>query len=1462
MSKAHTVELIFRAVDAASADVAKLRKELEELQKLQLKTRQSGRSLPSPQQAPNSTAKRELQELIRLSKELDLSFEEAQAAIQAIGLDAGRTRESITLLNQLQSVGADNTAIFQALQDELGVTETQFESLNQVLEELASLRLSKQTPAIPPPPIDEFERVVGFAQQLNVEFDEAKKIIDDIGIDPDTIVQAKVRFQQLKAVGIETDEAIERITQELGLTSAQLQKVVKIGTNDGGRLQKAFFGVGSAIQAVGQNFLGVQAAIQTAIGVGQQFYSLFIGSNERLNQELLKSQANLAATTKILVDGVEVTDPLQKVRATREQLNDALRQLEVEVVDLVGLTSSDIGGIFQTVLGNAGAISTQLQSATGEGQKFSNAIEAAIPLTKNFAAAAGVLLNGDVSMIPQEVRSILQGDVGPDSTIARALNLSGPEIKRLQAQGTLVDTLIQKLEPFAAANAEAARSVSGLSSNILDIFQIVNREVGKPLLEPIIGSLSVVEQTLRENKEALIEFFGSFGNVLAGVFESVKNAIAPVVERYLEIAKGAGPEIQAAFGQIGILLKSIVNLLGEVFQAYADFYEVDDAENLANSIGDVSEKLAKVIDLIDGKSIGKFFQISLLPIELLLKGMEAVDVAIQKSQELLGRAEGLVNRIPGVKLDLDGSDASVAAAAVGAGLDAVGESAQGAVGEIGLAAQGLQEIGNTQEALATQALGLRNRIFGPDNVGPQVQTIQELDSATKEYIGTLDQQLQRGEISKESVIAELEAIRDSTTQSIESRQAAAEQIEKIEKQFNQNELQGIKNQQSEVETLLAERRITEEEAARRSTELKRAELDEQIKDVEEQQARLREQGVSEDSAQFQELVQQRKELQLQLRQVDADAFNEQQKLRDQANKLELEAIKRNQQEIEVLVQQGELGIVEAAQRTTEARKKELDEQLKDVQEQKQALIKAGANQGSNEFKELIEQEKQLQLQRQELVIEGEKTIQEARLKELQFAQDKALDEVKAAETARLIELEQLLIAEPRQRQQIELEKLQLTRDRIEEELALEQERIAFLESQRDTGSVEDQLQREDEIRSAKQKTADLTLELIRNEGEQQENLREKLIRDLEKQQQAIDNATQAEKNRTDAAVQGLESESALLDALNRTYERQIGLLQEESNLRGAINGFYQSQKGLLAQINQELGKDKQAAKIREEAAEMAVVQLREQQRIEDIILEQQIRQNEILLEQEIIQNRINQARAAAEAKQAEADFQKAQIELQKVVADPNASQGDIEAASLSVDAAAIGVTAAREAIRGFQVEAGFLQDRRAMLDDQARSQRQAQDIQQRQTLNQTRFDAAMAQDTESERRSDLRSLRGSIQSDLGNERYTQPTFRAPRRVDEQRVQQEFDQIGATLGIQPATEIPTAMGGMESLATETAKQTGILTAINDGIAKLQGLVPELNVTFNNSYGAGQERQAANDAEQMIVQSVRELRAQIS
>lgn len=269
-------------------------------------------------------------------------------------------------------------------------------------------------------------------------------------------------------------------------------------------------------------FNNVIGAVQTLAAKGQQAYQLLIGQNEQLNQQLLQSQATLAATSRIIVDGVEQQGQAA-VRATGPLLKQALKDLERETLQLVGVTSQQVNQIFQVVLSNASQLA-------GQSTEFGSSIEAAVPLTKSLVAALGVL-NVPLEQANQELRSILQGQITSDSLLARQLNITNEQVRQWRAQGVLIDELNKRLEPFVLANAEAARSITGITSNLKDSFEVIFREAGQPLLDPVIDQLAILETFIKQNQQAITEFFQNGVKFAQDLIEN----LAPIIDVFVEV---------------------------------------------------------------------------------------------------------------------------------------------------------------------------------------------------------------------------------------------------------------------------------------------------------------------------------------------------------------------------------------------------------------------------------------------------------------------------------------------------------------------------------------------------------------------------------------------------------------------------------------------------------------------------------------------------------------------------------------------------------------------------------------------------------------------------------------------------------------------------------------------------------------------------------------------------------------
>jgi hypothetical protein len=313
----------------------------------------------------------------------------------------------------------------------------------------------------------------------------------------------------------------------------------------------------------------VVGAIQNLVATARPAYELLIGSNEKLNAQLLSSQTNLASATRISIGGQEVTDPTAKIKATEATLRAALKQIEIDTQSLVGVTSEQVNELFQITLTNAGILNQQ-------SKQFPDAIAAATSLTKGWAASLKVV-GIPLQQARQEINSILKGQITQDSILAQNLKITSDQVQQWQAQGRLVDELNKKLEVFVSGNAIAARSIEGIGSNITDLIQRIGREAGQPLLEPIISALAAVENYLKANEQAINIFFRQFSDAaltagadLGKIFEPLGKGLLGIGENLGPIALTAFQGLTDIFVGLSQVLAPLGNLLIGVAGAFTD----------------------------------------------------------------------------------------------------------------------------------------------------------------------------------------------------------------------------------------------------------------------------------------------------------------------------------------------------------------------------------------------------------------------------------------------------------------------------------------------------------------------------------------------------------------------------------------------------------------------------------------------------------------------------------------------------------------------------------------------------------------------------------------------------------------------------------------------------------------------------------------------------------------------------
>lgn len=213
-------------------------------------------------------------------------------------------------------------------------------------------------------------------------------------------------------------------------------------------------------------------------------FQLLIGQTIELQGQLLSTAATLVGTSKIISNGFEIKDAREAILSLNQPLNEQIRQLKIESLELVGVTSKELVPVFQQVASGITPIGASLTDARG--------------LTLDFAAALGTL------QIPlyqsrQEITSIFQGTIDQNSVLAKSLNINNEMVNKWKSQGKLVEELTTRLKPFREGNKLASQSFEGVTSNIQEVFDLIGQKSGEKLLAPLVQGLTEVYNFLSTN---------------------------------------------------------------------------------------------------------------------------------------------------------------------------------------------------------------------------------------------------------------------------------------------------------------------------------------------------------------------------------------------------------------------------------------------------------------------------------------------------------------------------------------------------------------------------------------------------------------------------------------------------------------------------------------------------------------------------------------------------------------------------------------------------------------------------------------------------------------------------------------------------------------------------------------------------------------------------------------------------
>lgn len=1118
----------------------------------------------------------------------------------------------------------------------------------------------------------------------------------------------------VKLSGSGLGEAIERL----------FKKKTESGGGGGGGLLKSLFGdvkglvpqlaaVQLAAGAVGGAFAAVQ-------GVGQTFFDKLISPAVELENQLLSTKATLVATNQVFQGGVKIGDPTAAIKALDAPVNAAIDRLRKGSLELVGVTSQQLVPIFQNVAGQSAAIGATLSESSD--------------LTLSFAAALGTL-SIPLEQQRQEVSSILQANITSDSTLAKSLNITNDQVKAYKAQGTLVEQLNKRLEAFRSGNALAAQTISGVGSNIQEIFDNIFLAAGRPFIKPIVAQLNEVYQFLQDNQDGIGQFISQVASAVFQVAQGVISVGKTILDTIgLDNIAKVGQVAADAFSLAGSfvegfairlndlanspdfnVIKAAFDLIGKSAEGLSlipqVFSEVSGATGATN---DAIESLGQATDDTAQRALGLQTQLKALSDAEKIQGgltdeQKAKRAAL--SQQIAVETQGIQGQIDALKSLQPQNEAQRNSIKVQIALL---EQLQTRLSDVKLAANPISDKGTALSQLQKQAEDFETTLKA--GVGDPAL----YENAAKGFADITQKQLDAGLITAEEASRRFQSIASNSKLGFEQQLSAQESALKAAEAASRRAGESNKADQAELQAQIETGQVGEAEGVRRLGELKEASIQQELA-LAEQSHKMKLQFIEQ-------------ELKASLAKADEEVA---------AAQKELDDARANGDEVA----------------TAQA-----ERALQGSLAKRQRLEQSANNARTQADEEFSNKKKNSNAQLEQNEIETQRKITQTQLDEIDRRQAAAEDAIAESEVEAKIAAQKLINAGARP-EDVEVEKVKATKARIQQELQLEKDKLAELEALPPADNPKDEEKRQNLIRDSRRKTKELTLNLL----EQEKAAQEALTRQIQAQ---IETELQKKKNAFTAQTQELQKQVDLQDALTKSLDAQLSLLNARQALQKSYSDYAQGQfdiaqrllqteddtqdkvkqrQDILNKIAQatsaedaqaaqreleRFDRQEEAKQIQIEAAKARIESLQFEQELERQSNELEQEKARILLEQEKIKARIAQI-------QQDAEIAGAKAELAKLQADPTTRPEALRAAQLNIQAQEAKADALRQ-------QNTLLEQQASVLDDLQAAETKKLDRSQGLAFDQARADlAALTPGTQDDRALARESLANARQARAG-----------------------------------------------------------------------------------------------------------------
>ena len=367
-----------------------------------------------------------------------------------------------------------------------------------------------------------------------------------------------------------------RKMEEAKRTTSEFSNTLKIVPRETDNISKALGKAADQVIKLAGAYLTLREAMS------------FLGRGVEANATWEQSKIGIAsviASVNTLQDAQgNVLTGVDAYNASLKLAEEAMNRIKIMGLETTATTEDLVAG-FQQLIGPASAAGLTMEQTLSFTTQMVQAL-----------GAIGIPFN----QLSAEARSLLDGTIVPtQDRLATTLGITGDMVRDWKEQGILAQKLMEKLQPFALAGQDVAKTWAAVKSNMQDAIDSLAGNATKGLYENLIQAslefndaiINVSEGGASENISNLADAFENLSNVLGegilGATQALISGLRTLNDNFDTISSAATLASGAFAGWALVnktnLIPSIKNVSLALSEQYSSFTETFNAAKEAAS---------------------------------------------------------------------------------------------------------------------------------------------------------------------------------------------------------------------------------------------------------------------------------------------------------------------------------------------------------------------------------------------------------------------------------------------------------------------------------------------------------------------------------------------------------------------------------------------------------------------------------------------------------------------------------------------------------------------------------------------------------------------------------------------------------------------------------------------------------------------------------------------------------------